>query len=43
MKLWKLHGTQPRFAACLRISTRWLQNGGAIAGSPGTIPDRCTP
>ena len=37
MKLWKKHGTQPRFARLPADFGMMVQNGGAIAGSPGTI------
>lgn len=37
MKLWKKHGTQPRFARLPEDFDAMVQNGGAIAGSPGTI------
>ena len=40
MKLWKLHGTQPRFARLPEDFDTLVANGGAIAGSPGTIRDR---
>jgi alkanesulfonate monooxygenase SsuD/methylene tetrahydromethanopterin reductase-like flavin-dependent oxidoreductase (luciferase family) len=40
MKLWKLHGTQPRFARLPEDFDTLVQNGGAIAGSPGTIADK---
>ncbi len=40
MKLWKLHGTQPRFARLPEDFDTLVANGGAIAGSPGTIADR---
>jgi alkanesulfonate monooxygenase SsuD/methylene tetrahydromethanopterin reductase-like flavin-dependent oxidoreductase (luciferase family) len=40
MKLWKLHGTQPRYARIPEDFDTLVQNGGAIAGSPGTIRDR---
>jgi alkanesulfonate monooxygenase SsuD/methylene tetrahydromethanopterin reductase-like flavin-dependent oxidoreductase (luciferase family) len=37
MKLWKKHGTQPRYARMPADFDTVVQNGGAIAGSPGTI------
>jgi alkanesulfonate monooxygenase SsuD/methylene tetrahydromethanopterin reductase-like flavin-dependent oxidoreductase (luciferase family) len=40
MKLWKLHGTQQRDARIAEDFDTLVQNGGAIAGSPGTIRDR---
>ena len=40
MKLWKLHGTQPRFARLPEDFDTLVANGGAIAGSPGTIADK---
>jgi len=40
MKLWKLFGTQPRCARIPEDFDTLVQNGGAIAGSPGTIRDR---
>jgi alkanesulfonate monooxygenase SsuD/methylene tetrahydromethanopterin reductase-like flavin-dependent oxidoreductase (luciferase family) len=40
MKLWKLHGTQPRFARLPEDFDTLIEHGGAIAGSPGTIADR---
>jgi alkanesulfonate monooxygenase SsuD/methylene tetrahydromethanopterin reductase-like flavin-dependent oxidoreductase (luciferase family) len=40
IKLWKLHGTQPRYARIPEDFDTLVQNGGAIAGSPGTIRDR---
>ena len=40
MKLWKLHGTQPRYTRIPEDFDTLVQNGGAIAGSPGTIRDR---
>jgi alkanesulfonate monooxygenase SsuD/methylene tetrahydromethanopterin reductase-like flavin-dependent oxidoreductase (luciferase family) len=40
MKLWKLHGTQPRYARIPEDFETFVENGGAIAGSPGTIRDR---
>jgi len=40
MKLWKLHGTQPRFARLPEDFDTLVEHGGAIAGSPGTIHER---
>jgi len=40
MKLWKLHGTQPRFARLPEDFETLVENGGGIAGSPATIRDR---
>lgn len=40
MKLWKLHGTQPRNIRLPEDFDTLVENGGAIAGSPGTISDR---
>src|SRR6202171_1804337 len=37
MKLWKMHGTQPRYARIPEDFDGVVKNGGAIAGSPGTI------
>jgi alkanesulfonate monooxygenase SsuD/methylene tetrahydromethanopterin reductase-like flavin-dependent oxidoreductase (luciferase family) len=37
MKLWKKHGTQPRYARIPEDFDTMVENGGAIAGSPGTI------
>jgi len=37
MKLWKKHGTQPRYARIPEDFDTVVGNGGAIAGSPGTI------
>jgi alkanesulfonate monooxygenase SsuD/methylene tetrahydromethanopterin reductase-like flavin-dependent oxidoreductase (luciferase family) len=37
MKLWKKHGTQPRYARIPEDFDTVVQNGGAVAGSPGTI------
>jgi alkanesulfonate monooxygenase SsuD/methylene tetrahydromethanopterin reductase-like flavin-dependent oxidoreductase (luciferase family) len=39
MKLWKRHGTQPRYARMPEDFDTLVKNGGAIAGSPGTIRD----
>ena len=40
MKLWKKHGTQPRYARIPEDFDTMVKNGGAIAGSPGTIRDQ---
>jgi alkanesulfonate monooxygenase SsuD/methylene tetrahydromethanopterin reductase-like flavin-dependent oxidoreductase (luciferase family) len=40
MKLWKKHGTQPRYARIPEDFDSVVQNGGAIAGSPGTIREQ---
>ena len=40
MKLWKLHGTQPRFARMPEDFDTLIENGGGIAGSPATVRDR---
>jgi alkanesulfonate monooxygenase SsuD/methylene tetrahydromethanopterin reductase-like flavin-dependent oxidoreductase (luciferase family) len=40
MKLWKKHGTQPRYARIPEDFDSVVANGGAIAGSPGTIRAR---
>jgi alkanesulfonate monooxygenase SsuD/methylene tetrahydromethanopterin reductase-like flavin-dependent oxidoreductase (luciferase family) len=37
MKLWIKHGTQPRYARIPEDFDTVVKNGGAIAGSPGTI------
>jgi hypothetical protein len=37
MKLWKKHGTQPRDVRIPQDFDTVVKNGGAIAGSPGTI------
>ena len=39
MKLWKKHGTQPRYARIPEDFDTVVNNGGALAGSPGTIRD----
>jgi alkanesulfonate monooxygenase SsuD/methylene tetrahydromethanopterin reductase-like flavin-dependent oxidoreductase (luciferase family) len=39
MKLWKKHGTQPRYARIPEDFDTMVKNGGALAGSPGTIRD----
>jgi alkanesulfonate monooxygenase SsuD/methylene tetrahydromethanopterin reductase-like flavin-dependent oxidoreductase (luciferase family) len=40
MKLWNKHGTQPRYARIPEDFETMVGNGGAIAGSPGTIRER---
>jgi alkanesulfonate monooxygenase SsuD/methylene tetrahydromethanopterin reductase-like flavin-dependent oxidoreductase (luciferase family) len=40
MKLWKLHGTQPRFARLPEDFDTLVQNGGAIVGTPGRIAEQ---
>lgn len=40
MKLWKMHGTQPRNIRLPEDFDTLVENGGAIAGSPGTVSDR---
>ncbi|MDB5583856.1 MAG: luciferase [Bradyrhizobium sp.] len=40
MKLWIAHGTQPRYARIPDDFDTMVRNGGALAGSPGTIRDR---
>jgi alkanesulfonate monooxygenase SsuD/methylene tetrahydromethanopterin reductase-like flavin-dependent oxidoreductase (luciferase family) len=40
MKLWKKHGTQPRYVRIPEDFDTLVENGGAIAGSPGTIRER---
>ena len=40
MKLWKLHGTQPRFARMPEDFDMLVEHGGGIAGSPATVRDR---
>jgi alkanesulfonate monooxygenase SsuD/methylene tetrahydromethanopterin reductase-like flavin-dependent oxidoreductase (luciferase family) len=40
MKLWKLHGTQPRYARIPEDFDTMVRNGGAIAGSPATVRDQ---
>jgi alkanesulfonate monooxygenase SsuD/methylene tetrahydromethanopterin reductase-like flavin-dependent oxidoreductase (luciferase family) len=40
MKLWKRHGTQPRNIRLPEDFETLVQNGGAIAGSPGTIREQ---
>jgi alkanesulfonate monooxygenase SsuD/methylene tetrahydromethanopterin reductase-like flavin-dependent oxidoreductase (luciferase family) len=40
MKLWNKHGTQPRYARIPENFATVVENGGAIAGSPGTIREQ---
>jgi alkanesulfonate monooxygenase SsuD/methylene tetrahydromethanopterin reductase-like flavin-dependent oxidoreductase (luciferase family) len=40
MKLWNKHGTQPRYARMPEDFDTMVGNGGALAGSPGTIRER---
>lgn len=40
MKLWKLHGTQPRYARIPEDFDAVVQGGGAVAGSPATIREQ---
>ena len=40
MKLWKKHGTQPRFARLPEDFDTLVSNGGGIAGSPSSIRER---
>jgi alkanesulfonate monooxygenase SsuD/methylene tetrahydromethanopterin reductase-like flavin-dependent oxidoreductase (luciferase family) len=40
MKLWKRHGTQPRYARMPEDFDTMVAGGGAIVGSPGTIRDQ---
>jgi hypothetical protein len=40
MKLWKKYGTQPRYARIPEDFETMVGNGGALAGSPGTIRDQ---
>jgi alkanesulfonate monooxygenase SsuD/methylene tetrahydromethanopterin reductase-like flavin-dependent oxidoreductase (luciferase family) len=40
MKLWKRHGTQPRNIRLPEDFETLVQNGGAVAGSPGTIREQ---
>jgi alkanesulfonate monooxygenase SsuD/methylene tetrahydromethanopterin reductase-like flavin-dependent oxidoreductase (luciferase family) len=40
MKLWKLHGTQPRFARLPEDFDTLVEHGGAIAGSGATLRDQ---
>jgi alkanesulfonate monooxygenase SsuD/methylene tetrahydromethanopterin reductase-like flavin-dependent oxidoreductase (luciferase family) len=40
MKLWNLHGTQPRYARIPDDFEAVVKNGGGIVGSPGTIREQ---
>ena len=40
MKLWNKHGTQPRYARIPEDFDTVVQNGGVIAGAPGTIREQ---
>jgi alkanesulfonate monooxygenase SsuD/methylene tetrahydromethanopterin reductase-like flavin-dependent oxidoreductase (luciferase family) len=40
MKLWKMHGTQPRYARIPEDFDTLVAHGIAIAGSPGTVADQ---
>ena len=40
MKLWNIHGTQPRYARIPEDFDTVVNNGGGIAGSPGTIREQ---
>ncbi len=40
MKLWKKHGTQPRYARIPEDFDTMVRNGGALAGSPGSIREQ---
>ena len=40
MKLWKLYGTQPRFARMPEDFDTLVEHGGGIAGSPASVRDR---
>ena len=40
MKLWNKHGTQPRYARMPQDFDSMVTNGGALAGSPGTLRDQ---
>jgi alkanesulfonate monooxygenase SsuD/methylene tetrahydromethanopterin reductase-like flavin-dependent oxidoreductase (luciferase family) len=40
MKLWKKHGTQPRYARIPDNFDAMVENGGAIAGSPASLRDQ---
>jgi len=40
MKLWKKHGTQPRYARIPEDFDTVVSNRGALAGSPGTIAEQ---
>ena len=40
MKLWNIHGTQPRYARIPEDFETVVKNGGGIVGSPGTIREQ---
>ena len=40
MKLWNMHGTQPRYARIPDDFHSVVENGGGIVGSPGTISEQ---
>ena len=40
MKLWNMHGTQPRYARIPDDFEAVVKNGGGIVGSPGTIREQ---
>ena len=40
MKLWNIHGTQPRYARIPEDFETVVKNGGGIVGSPGTIGEQ---
>ena len=40
MKLWNIHGTQPRYARIPEDFETVVKNGGGVAGSPGTIGEQ---
>ncbi len=40
MKLWNIHGTQPRYARIPEDFEAVVKNGGGIIGSPGTIGEQ---
>lgn len=40
MKLWNIHGTQPRYARIPEDFEAVVKNGGGIVGSPGTIGEQ---
>ena len=40
MKLWNLHGTEPRYARIPDDFEAVVKNGGGIAGSPATIREQ---
>jgi hypothetical protein len=40
MKLWNLHGTQPRYARIPEDFEAVVKNGGGLIGSPGSIREQ---